>query len=77
MCLWLFTCCVEQVVKRLELFALKHRDAHHPENHRYALDDVPGDGPPSLVVPYHPAVVQGRRKLGATHTHVGINGGKL
>lgn len=64
MYVWLFTCCVDQVVKRLELFALKHCDAHHPENHRHALDDVPGDGPPSLVVPCHPAVVQGRGKLG-------------
>lgn len=45
---------------RLVFFALKHRHARHKQDQGHVLDDLPRDGPASLVVPRHPVAVQRR-----------------
>lgn len=55
-----FTCGVDEVACRLVLFALKHRHACHKQDQGHVLDDLPRDGPASLVVPRHPVAVQRR-----------------
>lgn len=54
------TCGVDEEACRLVLFALKHRHARHKHDQGHVLDDLPRDGPASLVVPRHPVAVQRR-----------------
>lgn len=55
-----FTCGVDEEACRLVFFALKHRHARHKQDQGHVLDDLPRDGPASLVVPRHPVAVQRR-----------------